>query len=137
MFIQYVLAGYITWNVMEVPLVFGGDVVIQCIYHNRLSCTDRIFWTWTTDPKNDFIMISGILSEKYKNGKKYSERRSSCTQYSNLVISNFSEIDYRKKYKCGIVNIHSLSPSVKYPKEEITFENISYECEFITWYWIS
>lgn len=118
---------------MEVPLVFGGDAVIQCMYHNNLSCTDQIFWTWTTEPKNDFIMTNGILSEKYKNGKKYSERRSSCTQHSNLVISNFSEIDYSKRYKCGIANINSRESSfVEYPKEEITFENISYECKFIT-----
>lgn len=123
---------------MEVPLVFGGDAVIHCMYHNNLSCTDQVFWTWTTEPNNDIIMTNGTLSEKYKNGKKYSERRSSCTQYSNLVISNFSEIDYRKKYKCGIANINSPESSfVEYSKEEITFEKISYECKFITWYKVS
>ncbi|XP_063448359.1 uncharacterized protein LOC134727892 [Mytilus trossulus] len=119
-------AGYIKWEVMEV--VFGDNVTIQCTYYNRLSCTDHIFWTWTTGKENELIMTNGTLSEKYKNGKKYSERRSSCTQHSNLVISNFSEIDYRKKYKCGIANIKSTESSfVEYPKEEITFENISYE----------
>lgn len=125
-------AGYITWKVKEEPLVFGGDVGIQCTYHNSLSCTAHIFWTWTTEPKNELIMTNGIPSEKYKNGKKYSEIRSSCTQYSNLVISNFSEIDYNKRYKCSIANINSTKNSfVEYPKEEITFENISYECKFI------
>ncbi|VDI60973.1 Hypothetical predicted protein [Mytilus galloprovincialis] len=120
--------GYITWEVMDVPLVFGDNVTIRCTYHNRLSCTDHVFWTWTTGKENELIMTNGTLSEKYKNGKKYSERRSSCTQHSILVISNLSEIDYKKKYKCGIVKINSPENSfVQYPKEEITFENLSYE----------
>lgn len=121
---------------MENTIVFGKDVVILCTYHNSLSCTDHIFWTWTIGMENDIIMTDGILSETYKNKQKYSEIISPCTRYSKLAISNFTESDYREIYKCGIAYINNTENSfVEYSKGEISFRKTAYACKFIYLYW--
>lgn len=125
-------AASITWEIPIVPIVFGNVGEIRCRYHNNISNIDQIYWTWTTGKKNDLIMTDGLLSEQYKYGNKYSEIRSPSSLYSTLKILNFSESDYNQSYKCGIQSINDTRNLFsEYLKDEITFENISYECKYI------
>lgn len=123
-----VYASNITWEPMQIPLVFGKDVGIRCSYHNTLSCNDPIIWTWYTGTDNDLIMTNGTLSEEFKHQHKYSEITSSCLQVSTLIVSNFNESDYNQTYKCGIAIIKQSGRSfAENIKDKITFENTSYE----------